>query len=91
VGKIDTHFDGTNFFYWCARMTLCYLEVVDVGFFRVARDVMKLLKNPNKPTSNLMMKRRCISTLELEIVSLSHLALRCSIKFLSLPKLMKYG
>jgi hypothetical protein len=43
------HFDGTNFPYYCARMA-CYLEVVDLGVWRVTRDVMKPPKNPEKPT-----------------------------------------
>ena len=44
------HFDGTNFPYYCARMA-CYLEVVDLGVWRVTRDGIKPLKNPNKHTA----------------------------------------
>jgi hypothetical protein len=43
------HFDGTNFLYYSARMT-CYLEIVDLGVWRVTRDGMKPPKNPEKPT-----------------------------------------
>jgi hypothetical protein len=43
------HFNGTNFPYYSARMT-CYLEVVDLGVWRVTRDGMKPPKNPKKPT-----------------------------------------
>jgi hypothetical protein len=39
------HFDGTNFPYYSARMA-CYLEVVDLGVWRVTRDGMKPPKNP---------------------------------------------
>jgi hypothetical protein len=45
------HFDGTNFPYYSARMA-CYLEVVDLGVWRVTRDGMKLPKNPEKPTTS---------------------------------------
>jgi hypothetical protein len=44
------HFDGTNFPYYSASMA-CYLEVVDLGVWRVTRDEMKPLKNPEKPTT----------------------------------------
>jgi hypothetical protein len=30
----------------------CYLEVVDLGVWRVTRDGMKLPKNPEKPTTS---------------------------------------
>ena len=43
------HFDGTNFLYYRARMA-CYLEAVDLGVWRVTRDGMKSIKNPDKPT-----------------------------------------
>jgi hypothetical protein len=45
------HFDGTNFLYYSARMA-CYLEVVDIGVWRVIRDGMKPPKNPEKPTTS---------------------------------------
>jgi hypothetical protein len=45
------HFDGTNFPYYSARMD-CHLEVVDLGVWRVTRDMMKLPKNPEKPTTS---------------------------------------
>jgi hypothetical protein len=41
------HVDDTNFLYYSARMT-CYLEVVDLGVWRVTRDGMKLPKNLKK-------------------------------------------
>ena len=43
------HFDGTNFSYYKTRMA-CYLETVDLGVWRVTRDGMKSIKNPDKPT-----------------------------------------
>ena len=43
------HFDGTNFPYYKARMA-SHLEVVDLGVWRVTRDWMKTIKNPDKPT-----------------------------------------
>jgi hypothetical protein len=43
------HFDDTNFPYYSARMA-CYLEVVDLGVWRVTRYGMKPPKNPEKPT-----------------------------------------
>ena len=50
---IDTsrppHVDDTNFPYYKARMA-CHLEMVDFGVWRVTRDGMKPIKNPNKPT-----------------------------------------
>jgi hypothetical protein len=45
------HFDDTNFPYYSARMA-CYLEVVDLGVWRVTRDGMKPPKNPKKPTTS---------------------------------------
>jgi hypothetical protein len=45
------HFDNTNFPYYSARMA-CYLEVVDLGAWRVTRDGMKPPKNPEKPTTS---------------------------------------
>ena len=44
------HFDGTNFPYYSARMA-CFLEAVDLGVWRVTRDGMKPIKNPEKPTA----------------------------------------
>jgi hypothetical protein len=41
------HFDGTNFPYYSARMA-CYLEVVDLGVWRIIRDRMKPPKSPEK-------------------------------------------
>jgi hypothetical protein len=43
------HFDNTNLLYCSARMA-CYLEVVDLGVWRVTRDGMKPPKNLEKPT-----------------------------------------
>jgi hypothetical protein len=41
------HFDDTNFPYYSARMAY-YLEVVDLGVWRVTHDGMKPPKNPEK-------------------------------------------
>ena len=41
------HFDGTNFPYYKARMA-CHLEAVYLGVWRVTRDRMKPIKNPDK-------------------------------------------
>ena len=53
VVEMDTsrhpYFDGTNFSYYKARMA-CHLEMVDLGVWRVTRDRMKPIKNPDKPT-----------------------------------------
>ena len=46
-----SHFNGTNFSYYKARMAY-YLEAVDLGVWRVTRDGMKSIKNPDKPTKN---------------------------------------
>jgi hypothetical protein len=43
------HFDDINFLYYSAIMA-CYLEVVDLGVWRVTRDGMKPPKYPEKPT-----------------------------------------
>ena len=40
-------FDGTNFLYYKARMA-CHLEAVDLGVWRVTRDGIKSIKNPEK-------------------------------------------
>jgi hypothetical protein len=45
------HFNGTNFPYYSARMA-CYLEVVDLGVWRVTCDGMKPPKNPEKSTTS---------------------------------------
>jgi hypothetical protein len=45
------HFDDTNFQYYSARMA-CYLEVIDLGVWRVTRDGMKPPKNSEKPTTS---------------------------------------
>ena len=45
------HFDGTNFPYYKSRMAY-HLEVVDLGIWRVTRDGMKCIKNPNNPTKS---------------------------------------
>ena len=41
-------FDSTNFLYYKARMA-CHLEAVDLGVWRVTRDGMKSIKNPENP------------------------------------------
>ena len=55
VVEMDTsrppHFDGTNFPYYRARMA-CYLEMVDLGVWRVTHDEIKSIKNPDKPTES---------------------------------------
>jgi hypothetical protein len=45
------HFNDTNFTYYSARMA-CYLEVVDLGVWRVTRDGTKPPKNSEKPTTS---------------------------------------
>jgi hypothetical protein len=45
------HFDDTNFPYYSARL-VCYLEVVNLGVWRVTREGMKPPKNPEKPTTS---------------------------------------
>jgi hypothetical protein len=45
------HFNGTNFPYYSARMA-CYLEVVDLGGWRVTRNGMKPHKNLEKLTTS---------------------------------------
>ena len=42
------YFDGTSFPYYKARM-VCHLEAVDLFVWRVTRDGMKTIKNPDKP------------------------------------------
>ena len=44
-------FDGTNFPYYKTSMA-CYLEVVDLGVWRVTHEGMKPIKNPDKPTKS---------------------------------------
>ena len=77
------HFDDTNFPYYKARMA-CYLEAVDLGVWRVTRDGMKSIKNPDKPTKSE--KKKFISMLELKIACLNLLAWMCLTKCL-----LKYG
>ena len=72
------HFDGTNFPYYKARMA-CYLEAVDLEVWRITRDGMKPIKNPDKPTKS-MKKRKFISMLELKIACLNLLAWMCLTK-----------
>jgi hypothetical protein len=45
------HFDGTNFLYYSARMA-CYLDVVDLGVWRVTCEGDKPPKNPEKLTTS---------------------------------------
>jgi hypothetical protein len=45
------HFDDTNFLYFSARMA-SYLEVVDLGVWRVTRDGVEPPKNLEKPTTS---------------------------------------
>jgi hypothetical protein len=68
------HFDGTNFPYYSARM-ICYIEVDDLGVWRVTRDGMKPPKNPEKLTTseekeihlNARAKNRLYESLSMEI------------------------
>ena len=46
-----SHFDGTNFLYYKTRMAY-HLETVDLGVWRVTRDGMKPIKNPDKLTKS---------------------------------------
>ena len=62
------HFDDTSFPYYKARMA-CHLEVVDLGVWRVTRDGMKPIKNPDKPTKSE--EKKFISMLELKIACLN--------------------
>ena len=71
------HFDGTNFLYYKARMA-CHLEVVDLGVWRVTRDGMKPIKNPDKPIKSE--EKEINSRLELKIVCLNLLAWMCLTK-----------
>ena len=71
------HFNGTNFPYYKARMAR-HLEAVDWGVWRVTRDEMKPIKNPKNPQR--VMKKKCISMLELRIAYLNHLAWMCLTK-----------
>jgi hypothetical protein len=43
------YFNSTNFPYCSAQMAY-YLELVDLGAWRVTHDKMKPVKNPKKPT-----------------------------------------
>jgi hypothetical protein len=45
------HFDDTNFSYYGTRMT-CYLEVVDLGVWRITQDGMKPPKNLENLTAS---------------------------------------
>jgi len=73
------HFDGTNLSYYKARMA-CHLEAVDLGVWRVTRDMMKPIKNPDKPTKSE--EKKFISMLEQKIACLNHLAWMCLTKCL---------
>ena len=68
------HFNGINFPYYKARMA-CHLEAVDLGVWRVTRDGMKPIKNPDKPTKSE--KRKFISMLEQKIACLNLLVWIC--------------
>ena len=72
-----SYFDSTNFPYYKARIA-CHLEVVDLGVWRVTRDGMKPIKNPDKPTKSE--EKKCISMLELKIACLNLLARMCLTK-----------
>jgi hypothetical protein len=82
------HLDGTNFTYYSARMA-CYLEVVDLGVWRITRDGMKPPKNPEKPTTseekgiylNAIAKNFLYKSLSMDIL----------IKFLHGKLLMRFG
>ena len=55
VVEMDTarplHFDGTNSPYYKTRMA-CHLEAVDLGVWRITRDRIKHIKNPDKPSKS---------------------------------------
>ena len=70
------HFDDTNFPYYKARMA-CHLEAVDLGVWRVSCDVMKPIKNPDKPTKS---EEKKIHFKELKITCLNLLAWMCLTK-----------
>ena len=72
-------FDGINFLYYKARMA-CHLEAVDLGIWRVTRDGMKPIKNPENPRR--VMKKNCILMLELKIACLNLLAWMFLTKYL---------
>ena len=71
------HFDGTNFPYYKVRMA-CHLEAVDLGAWRVTRDGLKPIKNPDKPIKRYL--KKSISMLELKIACLNHLVWMCLTK-----------
>ena len=70
-------FDGTNFPYYKARMA-CHLEAVDLGVWRVTRDGMKPIKNPEKPTKSDEIEMHFNA--KLRIACLNHLAWICLTK-----------
>ena len=72
-------FYGTNFLYYKARMA-CHLEAVDLGVWRVTRDGMKPINNPEKNPQRVM-KKKYISMLELRIACLNLLAWICLTKY----------
>ena len=72
-----SYFDGTNFSYYKARMA-CHREVIDLGVWRVTRDMIKPIKNPDKPTKSE--EKIFISMLELKIACLNLLAWMCLTK-----------
>jgi hypothetical protein len=75
---IGKHFDGTNFPYYSARMA-CYLEVVDLGVWRVTSDGMKPPKNSEK-----------LTTSDEKEIHFKDRAKNCLYEFLSMDILIKY-
>ena len=64
----------------------CHLEAVDLGVWRVTRDGIKPIKNPDKPTKSK--KKKFISMLELKIACLNLLAWMCLTKSSMMAQLM---
>jgi hypothetical protein len=72
------HFDDTNFPHYSARMA-CYLEVDDLGIWRVTRDGMKPPKNPKKLTTSE--EKEIHLNARAKIACMNLLAWKFSIKF----------
>ena len=71
------YFDGTNFPYYKVRIA-CHLEVIDLGVWRVTRDRIKPIKNPDKPTKSE--EKEIHFNARLKIVCLNLLARMCLTK-----------
>jgi hypothetical protein len=71
------HFDGTNFPYYSATMA-CYLEVIDLGVWRVTHEGMKPPKNPEHTMSE---EKEIHLNSRAKIACMNLLAWKFSIKF----------